>query len=53
MEGAWSGPQVLETLGGGGATRTLDLGIMRPFRPDFEGVQRVLKEFDFEEDTLP
>jgi hypothetical protein len=26
---AWSGPQVLETLGGGGATRTLDLGIMR------------------------
>ena len=46
-------PQLVEGIGGGGATRTPDLGIMSLFRPDFEDLRSVSKDFDFEEDTLP
>jgi hypothetical protein len=45
--------QTVENIGGGAATRTPDLGIMRPFLPHFEGFRKILKDFDFEEDTLP
>jgi hypothetical protein len=45
---------VFESESGGGAqTRTADLGIMSLFRPNFEELRNVYKDFDFEEDTLP
>jgi len=43
----------LQETGGGARTRTADLGIMRPFPGDFEGVLRIVEDFDFEEDSLP
>jgi hypothetical protein len=45
--------KLLTECGGGGATRTPDLGIMSLSPPDFEALQRLLNEFDFEENTLP
>ena len=45
--------QFVKPLGGGGATRTPDLGIMSPFRLHFEQMRNVYNDFDFEEDTLP
>ena len=45
--------QVVDGIGGGGATRTPHLGIMSLSGGDCGEARRIFKDFNFEEDTLP